>query len=74
MSRRENLIRAVRPSVAPGPRPRPALTCAPEGADIIRQIESVQYRRAQQSDFDETVRQVEALDRRIVAVEADVRF
>lgn len=55
-----------------------ALTCAREGADVIivdtlKQIESVQYRMAQQSDFDETVRQVEALDRRIVAVEADVR-
>lgn len=55
-----------------------ALTCAREGADVIivdtlEQIKSVQYPMAQQEDLDETVRQVEALDRRIVAVEADVR-
>ena len=55
-----------------------AITCAREGADVIivdtlEQIKSVQYPMAQQEDFDETVRQVEALDRRIVAVEADVR-
>ena len=41
--------------------------------DTLEQIKSVQYPMAQQADFDETVRQVEALDRRIVAVEADVR-
>lgn len=55
-----------------------AVTCAREGADVVivdtlDQIDSVQYPMAQQSDFDETVRQVEALDRRIVPVEGDVR-
>lgn len=55
-----------------------AVTSAREGADIIivdtlEQISSVVYPMAQQADFDETVRQVEALDRRIVAVEGDVR-
>lgn len=55
-----------------------AVTCAREGADVIiidtlTQIDSVVYPMAQQADFDETVRQVEALDRRILAVEGDVR-
>lgn len=55
-----------------------AVTCAREGADVIiidtlDQIESVVYPMAQQADIDETVRQVEALDRRIVAVAGDVR-
>lgn len=55
-----------------------AITCAREGADVIimdtlNQIASVQYPMAQQADFDETVRQVEALDRRIVSAEGDVR-
>lgn len=55
-----------------------AVTSAREGADVIimdtlEQISSVAYPMAQQADFDETVRQVEALDRRIVAVEGDVR-
>ncbi len=55
-----------------------ALTCAREGADVIiidtlEQIGSVAYPMAQQADIDETVRQVEALDRRIVAVVGDVR-
>ncbi|WP_261166672.1 mycofactocin-coupled SDR family oxidoreductase [Microbacterium sp. Marseille-Q6965] len=55
-----------------------AVTCAREGADVIvvdtlQQIGTVAYPMAQQSDFDETVAQVEALDRRIVAVEGDVR-
>lgn len=55
-----------------------AVTSAREGADVIivdtlQQIGTVAYPMAQQADFDETVRQVEALDRRIVAVEGDVR-
>lgn len=55
-----------------------AITCAREGADVIiidtlDQIASVAYPMAQQADIDETVRQVEALDRRIVAVVGDVR-
>jgi SDR family mycofactocin-dependent oxidoreductase len=55
-----------------------AVTCAREGADVIivdtlTQIASVQYPMAKQEDFDETVRQVEALDRRIITVDADVR-
>ena len=55
-----------------------AITCAREGADVIiidtlDQIASVAYPMAQQADIDETVRQVEALDRRIVAVTGDVR-
>ena len=45
-----------------------AITCAREGADVIiidtlDQIASVAYPMAQQADIDETVRQVEALDR-----------
>lgn len=55
-----------------------AVTSAREGADIIiidtlQQIGSVQYPMAQQADFDETVKQVEALDRRIITVNGDVR-
>lgn len=55
-----------------------AVTCAREGADVIivdtvDQIASVQYPMAKQADLDETVRQVEALDRRIVATVGDVR-
>lgn len=55
-----------------------AVTCAREGADVIivdtlDQIASVVYPMAQQADFDETVRQVEELDRRIIAVQGDVR-
>jgi SDR family mycofactocin-dependent oxidoreductase len=55
-----------------------AVTCAREGADVViidtlDQIASVEYPMAQQADIDETVRQVEALDRRIVAVVGDVR-
>ena len=51
---------------------------AQEGADIIaidisKQIETVPYGMATAEDLAETVRQVEALDRRIVASEADVR-
>ena len=57
-----------------------ALRLAREGADIIAvdlcgPVESVTdfYPPATPEDLKETVRQVEALDRRIVAVEADVR-
>ena len=55
-----------------------ALRLAEEGADIIavdivEQIATVPYGMATQADLDETVRQVEALDRRIVAGTADVR-
>tara|TARA_Y100001947_G_scaffold154350_1_gene158430 strand:- start:104 stop:856 length:753 start_codon:yes stop_codon:yes gene_type:complete len=51
---------------------------AQEGADIIAidlaaQIGTVPYAMATPADLDETVRQVEALDRRIVASIADVR-
>jgi SDR family mycofactocin-dependent oxidoreductase len=51
---------------------------AEEGADIITfdvcgPIDGVQYPAPNQDDLAETVRQVEALDRRIVARQADVR-
>ena len=55
-----------------------ALRMAQEGADIIAvdlcgQIDTVPYPMATPEDLAETVRQVEALDRRIVATQADVR-
>src|SRR5918997_2519644 len=55
-----------------------AIRLAQEGADIIaidicKQVESVGYPLAGPDDLAETVRQVEELDRRIVAHEADVR-
>jgi SDR family mycofactocin-dependent oxidoreductase len=55
-----------------------AVRLAEEGADIIAvdicaQIGSVPYEMATPADLAETVREVEALDRRIVAAEADVR-
>jgi (+)-trans-carveol dehydrogenase len=55
-----------------------ALRLAEEGADIIAvdlcsQVANVVYEGARPEDLDETVRQVEALDRRIVARQADVR-
>lgn len=55
-----------------------ALRLAQEGADIIAvdiegQIDTVPYDMSRPGDLDETVRQVEALDRRIVARRADVR-
>ncbi|HEX2074048.1 MAG TPA: mycofactocin-coupled SDR family oxidoreductase [Geodermatophilus sp.] len=55
-----------------------ATTCAREGADVILvdiadQMETVPYAMATKEDLDETVRQVEALDRRALAVTADVR-
>lgn len=55
-----------------------ALTLAREGADIIavdicRQAETVPYPMATPADLAETVKQVEALDRRIIASEVDIR-
>jgi (+)-trans-carveol dehydrogenase len=55
-----------------------AVRLAEEGADIVaidicRQIESVAYPMSTPEDLKETVRQVEELDRRIRAHEADVR-
>jgi (+)-trans-carveol dehydrogenase len=55
-----------------------ALRLAQEGADIIavdigKQIDSVPMPMATPDDLNETVRQVEELDRRIVATQADVR-
>ena len=55
-----------------------ALTLAREGADIIavdicRQAETVPYAMATPQDLAETVKEVEALDRRIIAAEADIR-
>jgi (+)-trans-carveol dehydrogenase len=55
-----------------------ALRLAQEGADIIAvdlcgQIGTVPYPMATEADLAETVREVEALDRRIVATRADVR-
>jgi NAD(P)-dependent dehydrogenase (short-subunit alcohol dehydrogenase family) len=55
-----------------------AVTCAREGADVIivdaiEQLPTVRYQLATQADLDETVRLVEAHDRRAIAVKADVR-
>src|SRR5579863_9905239 len=55
-----------------------AVTLAREGADIIAvdlcaQIGSVPYPMATPEDLANTVKEVEALDRRIIAVQADVR-
>jgi len=55
-----------------------ALALAGEGADIIaidiaRDVETVPYPGATPEDLAETVRQVEALDRRIIASEVDIR-
>ena len=55
-----------------------AVTSAREGADIIivdiaDHMGTVPYKMATQGDLDETVSQVEALDRRILAIKADVR-
>ena len=55
-----------------------ALRLAEEGADIIavdlcEEIESVPYSLATPADLEQTVKEVEALDRRIVAIQADVR-
>jgi NADP-dependent 3-hydroxy acid dehydrogenase YdfG len=55
-----------------------AVTCAREGADVIivdiaGQLATVPYQMARQDDLDETAKQVEALDRRILAIKGDVR-
>ena len=55
-----------------------AVRLAQDGADVIavdicRQIDSVAYPLATPADLVRTVSEVEALGRRIVAVEADVR-
>jgi SDR family mycofactocin-dependent oxidoreductase len=55
-----------------------ALRMAQEGADIIAvdiasQLSTVPYDMSTPDDLAETVRQIEALDRRIVATQADVR-
>jgi NAD(P)-dependent dehydrogenase (short-subunit alcohol dehydrogenase family) len=55
-----------------------AIRLAQEGADIIAvdlcdQIATVEYPMATEADLAETVKEVEALDRRIVARQADVR-
>jgi SDR family mycofactocin-dependent oxidoreductase len=55
-----------------------AVRLAQEGADIVavdicRQIDSVPYPMATSADLAQTVKEVEALDRRIYAAEADVR-
>jgi (+)-trans-carveol dehydrogenase len=55
-----------------------AIRLAQEGADIVAvdvcsQVDSVRYPMATPDDLKETVAEVEALDRRIIAAEADVR-
>jgi NAD(P)-dependent dehydrogenase (short-subunit alcohol dehydrogenase family) len=55
-----------------------AIRLAQEGADIIavdicQQIDTVPYPMATPADLAETIKEVEALDRRIYAAEADVR-
>jgi SDR family mycofactocin-dependent oxidoreductase len=55
-----------------------ALALAEAGADVIAvdvcaPVETVEYRAATQAELDETVAEVEKLDRRIVAQRADVR-
>src|ERR1700689_5028040 len=55
-----------------------ALTLAREGADIIavdicRQAQTVPYPMATPDDLAETVKEVEALDRRIIATQTDIR-
>jgi SDR family mycofactocin-dependent oxidoreductase len=55
-----------------------AIRLAAEGADIIAvdlcgQVATVPYAMATPDDLNETVKEIEALDRRIVATQADVR-
>jgi SDR family mycofactocin-dependent oxidoreductase len=55
-----------------------AVRLAAEGADVIAvdacaQLDGVRYDMSTPADLDETVKEVEALDRRIVARQADVR-
>ena len=56
-----------------------AVTCAREGADVIivdiaDQMDTVPYAMATQADLDETAAQVEAYDKRALALKADVRI
>jgi len=53
-----------------------ATTCAREGADVIivdiaDQMGTVPYKLATQADLEETVAQVEAYDKRALAIKAD---
>ena len=62
----------------PRPGPQPRIRLAEEGADIIAvdlagQIDTVKYRCGHRGRPAETVKVVEALDRRVVATKADVR-
>jgi SDR family mycofactocin-dependent oxidoreductase len=55
-----------------------AVNLAKRGADVVvldilEQIPSVEYAMSTQEDMDETVKLIEALDRRVVAVKGDVR-
>jgi SDR family mycofactocin-dependent oxidoreductase len=55
-----------------------AVRLAAEGADIIAldqcaPVATLQYPLASRADLDETIRQVEAFDRRAIAVEQDIR-
>jgi SDR family mycofactocin-dependent oxidoreductase len=55
-----------------------AVRLAAEGADVIavdalEQFSSVKYPLATKADLDETVSQIQALDRRVIARQADVR-
>lgn len=55
-----------------------AVRLAQEGADIIavdtaKQVDTVPYDTATAADLEQTVKEVEALDRRIIASEVDVR-
>lgn len=55
-----------------------AIRMAEEGADIVvcgiaEQMDTVPYPMATEADLEETVRLIEKLDRRCVAVKADVR-
>lgn len=55
-----------------------ALTLAREGADIVaidiaEQIDTVPFEMARQDDLDQTVAEVEELDRRALGIKADVR-
>ena len=55
-----------------------AVTCAREGAEVIivdiaEQMSTVPYPMARQDDLDETVKLIEAYDRRALAIKADVR-
>src|ERR1700753_415364 len=66
------------PGAARGQGRSHAITLAREGADIIavdlcRQAQSVPYPMATPDDLAQTVKEVEALDRRIIASQADIR-